>query len=627
MNMKTKKYAFKAEVSEMLDLVVHSLYSKKEIFLRELISNASDAIERAQYLGLTDKTIIADSPAWEINIVADKASRKLQISDNGIGMTAEEAESNLGMIARSGTQAFLDSLKSGGGTSAPDMIGQFGVGFYAAFMVASTVTVDTLRRGADQTAVRWQSDGKDGYTIGASDRATPGTTITLDIMPEHEHLIEEWQIKSLVKRYSDFIAYPIRLAVDGKEIDPDSEPLNTMRALWRRDKSGIKPEEYAEFYKHLTHDFSDPLRTIHYAAEGQLEFRALLFLPQKPTFDLFMPDRKHGLQLYVRNVFIGSDFEELLPPYLRFVKGVVDSSDLPLNVSREMLQDDVIISKIRKNLVGRILSELEALKRDDLKAYTDFFRGFGRVLKEGLHFDYENGDKLKELMLFASDRTADDGLISLRQYRNAMPSTQQEIYYLKAETLANARGNPHVEAFRKRELDVLFFVDPIDEWIIDALGEYDGCKFRAIDQGEIELGTEEEKSQAKEKLKDDEQQFRPLLDFIHARLTDDIKEVRLSNRLTDSASCLVADEAAMNPSMRRMMQAMGQEVPKTRRVLELNPSHPLLKRLLERFETERDSEEFAKQAELLYDLALVAEGSQPRDPHAFTLTLASRLAE
>ena len=627
MNMKTKKHAFKAEVSEMLDLVVHSLYSKKEIFLRELISNASDAIDRAQYLGLTDKTIVADSPAWEIGIAADKANHTLRISDNGIGMNAEEAEANLGTIARSGTQAFLDSLKQGGGASAPDLIGQFGVGFYAAFMVARTVTVDTLRRGEGQEAVRWRSDGQGNYTLGPSDRQTAGTTVTLDLMPEHEHLIEEWQIKSLVKRYSDFIAYPIRLAVDGKEVDPASEPLNTMRALWRRDKGGIKAEEYAEFYKHLTHDFAGPLRTIHYTAEGQLEFRALLFLPEKPPFDLFLPNRKHGLQLYVRNVFIGADFEALLPEYLRFVKGVVDSSDLPLNVSREMLQDDAVITKIRKNLVGRILSELEGLKRDDLPAYTAFFRGFGRVLKEGLHFDHENGDKLKELLLFASERTADDGLLSLRQYRDAMPAAQKEIYYLTAETLANARRNPHLEAFRKREIDVLLFADPIDEWILESLEEYDGCKLRAIDRGEIELGSDEEKSKTKEKLKDDEQQFRPLLDFIRARLTDEVKEVRLSSRLTDSACCLVADEAAMNPSMRRMMQAMGQEVPKTLRVLELNPAHPLLKRLLERLGTERDSEAFAAQAGLLYDLALVAEGSQPRNPQAFTQALASRLAE
>ena len=627
MNIKTKKHAFKAEVSEMLDLVVHSLYSKKEIFLRELISNASDAIDRAQYLGLTDKTIIADSPAWEIGIVADKAARTLRVSDNGIGMNAEEAESNLGTVARSGTQAFLDSLKQEAGSNAPELIGQFGVGFYAAFMVARKVTVDTLRRGVGQEAVRWISDGQGSYTTGPSDRQTPGTTITIELMPEHEHLIEEWQIKALVKRYSDFIAYPIRLAAGGKEIDPKSEPLNTMRALWHRDKSGIKAEEYAEFYKHLTHDYAAPMRTIHYAAEGQIEFRALLFLPEKPPFDLFLPNRKHGLQLYVRNVFIGSDFEALLPEYLRFVKGVIDSSDLPLNVSREMLQDDAVISKIRKSLVGRILSELEALKRDDLKAYTAFFRGFGRVLKEGLHFDHENGDKLKELLLFASDRTADDGLVSLRQYRDAMPAAQKEIYYLTAESLANARRNPHLEAFRKRQIDVLFFADPIDEWILEALEEYDGCKLRAVDRGEIGLGSDEEQAQAKQKLQEDDKQFRPLLDFIRATLSDDVKEVRLSSRLTDSACCLVADEAAMNPGMRRMMQAMGQEVPKSRRVLEVNPSHPLLKRLLERLGTERESPAFAAQAGLLYDLALVAEGSQPRDPQAFTQALASRLAE
>jgi molecular chaperone HtpG len=627
MKMKPKKHAFKAEVSEMLDLVVHSLYSKKEIFLRELISNASDAIDRARYLGLTDKTIIADSPDWAIEIVIDKAKHLIILSDNGFGMTAEDAESNLGTIARSGTQAFIDSMKQQGGAPAPELIGQFGVGFYSAFMVAERVTVDTLRRGEGQEAVRWVSDGQGIYTLEPSDRTLPGTSITLQMRKEQENFLEEWEIKSLVKRYSDFIAYPIRLATEGKEIDPKSDPLNTMRALWRRNKSEIKEEDYTEFYKHLTHDYNAPLRTIHYTVEGQLEFRALLFLPEKPPFDLFMPKRKHGLQLYVRNVFIGADFEALLPEYLRFVQGVVDSSDLPLNVSREMLQDEAAITKIRKNLVGRILAELEGLKRDNLAAYAAFFRGFGRVLKEGLHFDYDNAEKLKELLLFASDRTENDGLISLRQYRDAMPATQKEIYFLAAETLANARRSPQVEALRRRGIDVLFFADPVDEWILDQLTEYDGCKLRAVDRGEIELGTDEEKAESKKQRDDDGKRFQPLLDLIRAKLTDDVKEVRLSSRLTDSACCLVADDQAMNPGMLRMMQAMGQEVPKQMRILELNAGHPLLKRLLERFETDRESEAFAGQAGLLYDLARVAEGSQPRNPQAFTQMLANKMAE
>ena len=626
MNVKTKKHAFKAEVSEMLDLVVHSLYSKKEIFLRELISNASDAIDRAQYQGLTDKMLIADSPEWAVTLTVDKKAGTLAVSDNGIGLTAAEAEENLGTIARSGTQAFLDSIKQQGGVPAPEMIGQFGVGFYAAFMVADEVIVDSLRRGEGQEAVRWTSAGEGSYTIAPADRTEPGTTITLKLREDQKRFLEEWEIRELVKRYSDFIAYPIRLAPDGKPLDPQAEPLNTMRALWRRSKSEIKEADYEAFYKHLTHDFQAPLRTIHYAVEGQLEFRALLFLPAKPPFDLWMPDRKHGLQLYVRNVFIGSDFEALLPDYLRFVKGVVDSSDLPLNVSREMLQDDAVITKIRKNLVGRLLGELDTLKREKFDEYVAFFRGFGRVLKEGLHTDHEQGDKLRELLLFASDRTDEGQLISLRQYRDAMPPDQKEIYFLAAESLAQARQSPQLEAFRKRQLDVLFFADPIDAWILDQLAEYDGCKLRAINHGEIDLGSETEQTEAKKQREADDQRFRPLLDWLKASLSDDVKDVRLSSRLTDSACCLVADEQALNPGMLRMMEAMGQEVPKQKRTLELNASHPLLVRLLERFPSERDDEAFAAEAGLLLDLARVAEGAAPRQPQAFTQALAARLA-
>ena len=623
--MEKKTQMFQAEVSEMLDLVVHSLYSKKEIFLRELVSNASDAIDKAQYLGLTDKALIADSPEWAISIVADKNASTLTITDNGIGMTAEEAESNLGTIARSGTQAFMDSLKKGEGTNAPEMIGQFGVGFYAAFMVADKVTVDTLRRGENQEAVRWVSEGKGEYSIEASDRKVPGTSITLHLGEEHKSFLEEWEIKSLIKQYSDFIAYPIRFAADGKEIDPKSEPLNTMRAIWRRSKSEIKDEEYKEFYKHITHDYDEPLRTIHVVAEGQIEYRALLFLPAKPGYDLFMPNRKHGLQLYVRNVFIGNDFEALLPEYMRFVKGVVDSSDLPLNVSREMLQDEAVIRKIRSSLVSRILKELETMKKDKADDYANFFRGFGKVLKEGMHSDYENADKIKELLLFSSDKTEGDALITLKEYKEAMKQDQKEIYFLTAESLSNARNSPHLEAFRKRGIDVLFMVDPVDEWMLEVFNEYDGCKLRAIDKGEIELGTDDEKAEAKKAIETADKEFRPLLDFIKETIGEDVKEVRLSPRLTDSACCLVADEGAMNATMIRMMQAMGQEVPKQSRTLELNPEHPLLKKLQGDFKMDGDNSGLKETVGALYDLALVAEGSQPRNPLAFTKFMASRL--
>ncbi len=616
--------AFQAEVGEMLDLVVNSLYSKKEIFLRELISNASDAIDKAQYLSLTDKTIVSGDEKWQIVIEVNKEEGTLKISDNGIGMSAEEAENNLGTIARSGTQAFMDSLKKDA-QSAPEMIGQLGVGFYAAFMVADFVTVDTMRRGEGQEAVRWLSDGKGSYTIEAGDRKEPGTTITLRIGEEHKGFLDGWEIKSLVKQYSDFISYPIYLGEDGKEPNKE-EPLNTMRALWRRSKSEIKEEEYTEFYKHITHDYDAPRRTIHYSAEGQLEFKALLFIPSKPSFDLFMPNRKHGLQLYVRNVFIGSDFEELLPEYLRFVKGVVDSSDLPLNVSREMLQDDAIIRKMRSSLVTKIIADLENLKKDNTEAYMEFFRGFGKVLKEGVRSDYEHADKLKELLLFSSDRTDDASMITLREYKDAMTEEQKEIYYLVADSFENAKNSPQLELFRKRNVDVLFLTDPVDEWMLEGLNEYDGVKLRAIDQGEIELGSESEKAEEKKELEEAGKEYKALLDFIKDKLKDDVKDVRLSPRLTDSACCLVAEENAMNQTMIRMMKAMGQEVPKQLRILELNPKHPVLTRLADELKSEvRDDEALLSKIGALYDLALVSEGSQPRNPSAFAKLISKLL--
>ena len=620
---------FEAEVGEMLDLVVNSLYSKKEIFLRELISNASDAIDRAQYLGLTEKSLVADSPEWAISIVADKEAGTLSISDNGIGMSAEEAEKNLGTIARSGTQAFMDSLKKDGGANSPEMIGQFGVGFYAAFMVADKVTVDTLRRGEGQEAVRWSSDGKGSYTVEPGDRAAPGTTVTLHLLEDHRRFLDSWEIRTLVKQYSDFIAYPIRFRdanppKDEKDedrkrrLEDEEKPLNTMKAIWRRPKSEVKDEEYAEFFKHIAHEYEPPMRTIHYSAEGQLEFKALLFIPAKPGYDLFMPNRRHGLQLYVRNVFIGSDFEELLPDYLRFVKGVVDSSDLPLNVSREMLQDDAVIRKMRSSLVSKILSDLESLKKDDFAKYLDFFRAFGRVLKEGIASDYEHADKLKELVAFPSDKTEDGKMTTLRAYKDAMPEGQKEIYYLVAESLENAKNSPQLEAFRKRGLDVLFFVDPVDEWMLDSLYDYDGVKLRAIDKGEIELGTEDEKKAEKEAVENAGKEYKALIDYIKDKLKDDVKDVRVSTRLTDSACCLVAEEGAMNPAMLRMMKAMGQEVPKQLRILELNPNHPIMARLADELKSEtRDDDAFMAKIGALYDLALVGEGSQPRHPLEF----------
>jgi len=624
--MSKKTHSFKAEIQQVLDLVIHSLYSKKEIFLRELLSNASDAIDRAQYLGLTDKSIVADAPTWKIDLVADKDDKTLTLTDNGIGMSEEELDKNLGVIASSGTKAFAQALKDKAQTNIPELIGQFGVGFYSAFMVAESVTVITLKRGEGQKAVKWTSSGDGNYTLEDAARDKPGTSIVLKLREGQEEYLDAWRVRELVKKYSDFIAYPIRFGEKGESPKEDAEPLNTMKAIWKRAKSEIKDEEYNEFYTHLTHDHQPPLKTIHLSVEGAVEFKALLFLPKEAGYDLLMPNKKHGLNLYVRNVFIGADFDLLLPEYLRFVKGVVDSSDLPLNVSREMLQDDAVIRKIKSNITGKILSTLAEMMKDKPEDYAAFYAAFGRILKEGLHFDYENADKLKALLMFRSAKDESNKLVSLKEYIAAMPETQKEIYYLAAESLETARQSPHIEAVVKHGYDVLFFVDAIDQWIVDSLGEFEGKKLVAVDKGNLELGTDEEKAESKKKLDAAAGDYQGLGEFIKERLKEEVKEVRLSPRLTDSACCLVADEHAMSASMERLMRAMNQDVPKQLRILEVNPEHPLIKRMKSMLEADKGNPKLADYVELLYGQALLGEGSQPKNPQRFTRLVADLMA-
>jgi len=625
--MSKKTHIFKAEIQQVLDLVIHSLYSKKEIFLRELISNASDAIDRAQYLGLTDKSVVADAPVWKIDLIVDKEDKTLAIADNGIGMSEEELDKNLGVIANSGTKAFAQALKEKQQTNVPELIGQFGVGFYAAFMVAETVTVITLKRGEGQKAVKWSSAGDGSYTLEEAARDKPGTTIVLKLREGMDDFLNEWRLHELVKKYSDFIAYPIRFSDTGEAPKEDAQPLNTMKALWKRPKSELTEEETNKFYTHLTHDYNPPLKTIPMSVEGAVEFKALLFLPKQAGFDLMMPNKKHGLHLYVRNVFIGADFDLLLPEYLRFVKGVVDSSDLPLNVSREMLQDDAVIRKIKSNITGKILGTLAEMMADAPETYTDFFTAFGRVLKEGLHNDYENGEKLKALMLFRSATRDGNAWISLADYVKAMPETQQEIYYLIADDLETARHAPHSEALTQRGYDVLLFTDPIDQWVVDTLREFDGKKLVAVDKGALEVGTDEEKAAAKKKIEAAAGDFKELTALIQEHLKDDVKEVRFSPRLTGSACCLVADEHALNPSMERLMRAMNQEVPKQLRTLELNPDHAVIARMKSMLETDKTDTRLADYADLLFGQALLAEGASPKNPQRFTRLVAELMAQ
>ena len=621
--MKTETKQFKAEIGRMLDLVVNSLYSKKEIFLRELLSNASDAIDRAKYLGLVDKDILADSPDWKITVAADKDKKLLSISDNGYGMDAEDLENNLGTIASSGTKKFMEAAAAKDGNNLPELIGKFGVGFYAAFMVADRVTVVSKKRGEDE-AFAWESDGIGSYTVSDAERDAYGTTITLHLRDGQDEYLDEWRIRDLVKSYSDFIAYPIFFeSLNKKEEDkkddekkePESpKPLNTMTALWKRPKKDVKKEEYDEFYKHLTHDFDEPLEVIPFSGEGQVEFKALLFIPKAAGMDLYMPQSKRGLSLYVRNVFIGNDFDLLLPDYLRFVKGVVDSSDLPLNVSREMLQDDQVISKIKSAVTSKILSTLEDMKKKE--SYDTFFQTFGRVLKEGVHTDYVNADRIKKLLKYPSAQSAAGKTIFLEDYVKKMPQDQKDIYFLCAEKEEDARNAPQLEQAEKHGLDVLFFVDPVDEWLVDSFREFEGKKLVDIARGNISFGSETEQKAEKEANEKASADLKPFLEKVKEQLKDHVADVRVSSRLAESPCCLVASENALSPSMIRMMRAMKQDVPEEKRILEVNATHPLVEKA-----KGLDGNDFADAVELLFDQALIAEGSPVPNPSRFAKLL------
>ena len=625
--MEKKNHLFKAEISQMLDLVVNSLYSKKEIFLRELLSNASDAIDRAKYQGLTQPELVSDNPAWTIGLVVDKDAKTLTICDNGSGMDAADLENNLGVIASSGTKAFTQALKDkGDAANLPELIGRFGVGFYAAFMVADRVTVVSKKRGTTEAA-EWSSDGTGSYTIGPAERGLFGTDIILYLREDQQEYLDAWRIRELVKTYSDFIAYPILFKElpektyekeeDRKRAEEEAaKPLNTMTALWKRPKKDVKKEEYVEFYKHLTHDYDEPLETIHFAGEGAVEFKALLFLPKSAGMEIYMPQTKRGLSLYVRNVFIGNDFEMLLPDYLRFAKGVVDSADLPLNVSREMLQDDVVIGKIKNAVTSKILSTLGEMKEKKPDVYKDFWTTFGRILKEGVHTDYANADRIKKLLFYPSAKTEEGKLISLDDYVKQMPADQKDIYFLAAERLEEARHSPQIEQALKHGCDVLFFVDPVDEWLMDSFRDYEGKKLVDIAKGDVQFGSEAEQKAEKEQNEKSAADLKGFLDAVKDQLKDQVADVRVSTRLADSPCCLVAGANALSASMERMLRAMKQEVPHEKRTLEVNAAHPLVQKM-----KDLSGDALADAVELLYDQALIAEGSAIPDPGRFSKLL------
>lgn len=625
---------FQTEVQQLLDLVIHSLYSNKDIFLRELISNASDAIDKVRFESHSDETLLEGNSDWKIKLIPDKEAGTLTIRDNGIGMNMAEVEENIGTIARSGTKAFMQSLKEKAASGNPELIGQFGVGFYASFMVADRVTMETRTGGAATDGCRWESTGDGSYTVEECTKELRGTEITLHLKEEFRTYLDEWKIRSIVKKYSDYIQYPVVMdvtrtetpkGVNGEEIEgagtiekTEEQTLNSMKAIWARPKSEVTEEEYNEFYKHVSHDYDTPFRTIHFSAEGASEFKALLYLPAKKPFDMFMNDRKKGLQLYVRRVFISDKCEELIPDYLRFVTGVVDSSDLPLNVSREILQEDVQIKRIQKSLVGKILSTLAEVKEQNFDEYVTFWKEFGQVIKEGMHFDYANKEKLQELILFESTSTEAGSFVSLKDYAARMPETQKDIYYITGASRETLEQSPHLEAFRAKGYEVLFLTDPVDEWVVQSLTEYNEKALKAVDRGDISLDSEEEKKEKEKKREEAQKEFSDLISLIGDRLKDKVKEVRFSNRLTDSACCLVADEFGMNANMERIMKAMNQAVPESKRILELNPDHAILKAMASIHQKDASAAALADYADLLYDQALLTEGSTIKDPLRFT---------
>jgi molecular chaperone HtpG len=634
MTPETQTLEFQAEARQLLRLMVHSIYSNKDIFLRELISNASDALDKLRLESLVNKELSVDTSDLHIAVEVDRDRRTLTVRDNGIGMSRDEVVRLIGTIAKSGTAELLQKLKDNRDAAAPqDLIGQFGVGFYSSFMVADEVTLLT-RRAGEQEATRWESRGEGTYVISPEPDAPQGTSVTLHLKPEdtEDHLFDytaEWKIKEIVKRYSDFIAWPIRMDVDRTggdgETTREAETLNSMKALWARSRDDVKEDEYKEFYKHVSHDWADPLDIIHMKAEGTFEYEALLFIPSHAPFDLFMRDARRGVQLYVKRVFIMDDCQELMPEYLRFIKGVVDAQDLSLNVSREILQQDRQIQLMRRRLVKKVLSTVKDMMAANPERYQTFWREFGRAVKEGLLSDFENQDAILDVASFASTNDPQQPT-GLRQYVERMRDGQKDIYYMTGESRPTLENSPHLEAFGAKGYEVLLLTDPIDEMWVSSVTEFDGKRLQSIAKGQVDLDSEEEKKTAEPEREQQRKDFAALLSFLTTALADNVKEVRLSSRLTASPACIVGDAHDATPTLEKMYRAMGQDVPQVKRILEVNPTHPLVSGLREAYDRQPEDVALAETAELLYGMALLAEGGELGDPSRFTRLLADRLA-
>ncbi len=611
---------FQAEVSQVLNLVIRSLYSNKEIFLRELVSNASDAAEKLRFEALTDDALYEEDSSLRIRVSVDKERRTVTIADNGIGMSRQEVGDTIGTIASSGTRKFLQSL-SGEQAQDNQLIGQFGVGFYSAFIVADKVMLTTRRAGLGaEHGVRWVSGGEGSYTIETVEKADRGTEIVLHLREDEDEFLESYRLRSIINKFSDHISMPIEMLEEqfgGEEEEekkaPEWEQVNTGKALWMRSKSEITNDEYNEFYKHIAHDFEDPLTHVHNRVEGTNEYTSLMYIPGRAPFDLWDRDQKHGVKLFVRRVFIMDEADKLMPHYLRFVKGVVDSDDLPLNVSREILQHDKKIDSIRNASTKRVLGMLEKLAKDDAEKYQKFWDEFGKVMKEGPAEDFANKEKVGGLLRFATTRSEGKAqTVSLDDYIERMQEKQEKIYFITADSHAAALHSPHLEIFKKKDVEVLLLTDRVDEWLVSSLTDYKGKHLQSVTKGQLDLGELEEKEDKQEQEKAAEE-HKGLVERVQKVLEDSVTEVRISNRLTDSPACLVVGDYDMSANLQRVMKQLGQETPTVKPILELNPGHPLV----EKMDHEQDEDLFADLARILLDQATLAEGGQLDDPAAF----------
>jgi molecular chaperone HtpG len=619
-------FQFQAETTQLLHLMIHSLYTQREIFLRELISNASDALDKLRFEALTNSELVPDGHKYEIRLKPDVANKTLTISDTGIGMSRQDLIDHIGTIARSGTQEMRKRMQESQSEEAvADLIGQFGVGFYSAFMVADKVTIIT-RRAGETSATQWESAGDGSYTLAEAEKASSGTDIILQLKkPDAENGIEDytdrWKLSMIVHKYSDFIPYPIIYEgppqepgePEDKEIKIETKTLNSQKPLWTRRRAEVSDSDYNDFYKHVANDWTEPLKVLPLKAEGTFELEALLFIPAQAPHDLFYHGSEAGLKLYAKRVMVMDKCEEVLPRYLRFVKGVVDSSDLPLNISRQRLQQDRHITQIRKWLTKKLLEALAELKEKESDKYLKFWGQFGRAMKEGVSSDYENKDKILPLLLFESSHDAKE-LTTLGDYVGRMKPEQKEILYLTGESRKVIENSPHLESVRQKGYEVLYLSDPVDELMVQSLHEFQEHKLKSVTKGRFELGTDEEKKQAEEQIKQKEEEYKSFLEACQKKLDEYVKQIRVSSRLVDSPACLVTEEHEYSPHLERLLQKGKGGGPKQRRIMELNPDHPIVRKLHDRFKANSDDATLGDAIELLFELALVAEGSEIADP-------------